>query len=982
MTGNSSNRKFRINFCNICGLKANINEIFSHLQFESPQILALSETQVFNDVDSSQFNCQGYNFIYSFFPHRGVGIYIRSDVPFTRHSELEYFSEARFSFIWISFRVRKSIIYFCFLYRSSELSHELTADYFDRLSSSIDSIYSRSPGAEIVFAGDFNIHNRNWLPFSHNVDLPGIYTELFAGVNSLSQLVSLPTFIPRRVDFNSSLLDLFLTSDPSKYSVQVLAPLGNSDHALVSSSFAIDSISSSNSYPNSSSSRIVWNFKEAHWEDMNRYFFTFNWSLCLVRDANLSAELISKIIVSAMHRFIPYSLKKVGPRPLNWFSVTSRQAIQSKNIAYNRFISNASSSSRESYVSARNLCKSVVAREKFRFDQKIREKILCSSKGSRDFWNIIGSISRNFRSSSIPVLIDSRGCPIVDPLEKANLLASKFASNSSLDDSNFNPPSSRRPSCNMGSIFFRERAVLKVLLGLNIHKSAGPDGIPPIVLKSCARSLCRPLRNLYYLSFSTGIFPRSWKIANVQPVPKKGKSSDPSNYRPISITSILSKVMEKIVNRKILSYLESNNLLDDRQYGFRPRRSTGDLMTYLSHEIGRSIHSSGEAQVLSLDIAKAFDRVSHKGLLAKLECCGVPQSIMGWIRSFLEGRNIRVVLDGSQSDPFPILSGVPQGSVLSPTLFLVFINDLLSSTLNPIHSFADDSTLHCSYELNRTNTLTQILSARASLVSSLNDDLDRIHSWGLANLVEFNASKTQGCLFSRKNSPFHPSLVFDGALLKNSSSLVSLGMTLSEDLSWYKHILVLAKKAASRIGFLRRCQKYLSSESLGLVYKAFIRPILEYNSHVWSGALASSKYFVDRIQKRAIKIINNREITDVLDSLEHRRNVGCLALFYRYFHRKCSLEITRIMPSVASLSVSHYRTRNVVSAHPFQVRLEFCRTDQFKNSFIPRTSRLWNLLPSRVFPDSYDIQVFKTNVHNFFRTNPLHITPGQAYPIV
>lgn len=974
---NRGDSKFKLDFTNICGLKSNLNSVFSHLQNQSPGVLALSETQVFNDNDIGQYDCPGYSFTSAFFPHRGVGIYIRNDIPFSRLSHFEIRAHAKFAFIWLKIVVNHRKIYFCFLYRSSELSSDLFFEELDQLSSTIDSIYNSCHDAEIIVAGDFNIHNQRWLIHSPRTDLPGLYTEVFSLSNSMSQLVDEPTYIPRQASINPSLLDLFLTTDPFKYSVKIEAPLGNSDHVVVSASFQCALVSKNNSdIPN----RLVWHYKNAKWPELNSYFQNFDWSICFHGDVDSATTMITNTILCGMRRFIPFQIIKRKTKSLSWFSEACKRAVHSKNSAFSVYKQNPTTINRESYVSARNTCNSTIAHDKHVFGQKIKEKILNCTKGDRAFWNIVGSINKNFTtSSSIPPLVDGNGNTIINSSEKANLLASKFSSNSILNDFNRTPPIISHVTSHMKDIYFRGRAVTKVLLDLNVNKAAGPDGIPPKVLKMCAQGLTKPLRRLFYYSYSSGIFPTSWKFANVQPVPKKGSRSDPSNYRPIAITSILSKVMEKIINRKLMSYLEVNKLLSDRQYGFRSKRSTGDLMTCLTDRISRSIHGYGESHILSLDIAKAFDRVWHKALLAKLLAFGVGDTFNRWISNFLYSRSIRVVLDGISSSSFPIDAGVPQGSALSPTLFLIFINDLLSSTENSIHSFADDSSLHYSYQLPRQHSSNDVTVAREAMASSINSDLVRIRDWSKVNLVEFNVSKTQACIFTNKRTVDIPPIVFNSEVICEAPNLISLGMSMSENNVWHDHMVEATKKAASRIGFLRRAKLYLNSENLALIYKSFIRPVLEYNSHIWAGAPAASKRFVDKIQKRAIKMINDEAFTSSFDSLDHRRTVASLCLFYRYFNRDCSVEISELMPRLAHFPV---RTRRNANMHRYSVDIEFARTDRLRNSFIPRTSRIWNSLPNFVFPNCYDLKSFKTNIIRHLRDNPLRIIPGQSYPVV
>ncbi len=244
--------------------------------------------------------------------------------------------------------------------------------------------------------------------------------------------------------------------------------------------------------------------------------------------------------------------------------------------------------------------------------------------------------------------------------------------------------------------------VFYALSGLHSRKACGPDGVPHIVLKISASVLAPCLVKLFHLCLTTYIFPSCWKFAYIQPVPKKGDRSNLSNYRPIALASCLSKDFESILNKKILKQLSDHNFLSDHQYGFRKMWSTGDLLDFLTESWSSSLRDFGESFAVALDISKAFDRVWHKSLLFKPPSYGFYLFLCTFILSFLSDRSISTVVDGHCSSSKPINSGVPQESVLSPTLFLLFIYDLLNLTQCPIHSFADGSTLHYSTSVIRS----------------------------------------------------------------------------------------------------------------------------------------------------------------------------------------------------------------------------------------------------------------------------------------
>ena len=236
-------------------------------------------------------------------------------------------------------------------------------------------------------------------------------------------------------------------------------------------------------------------------------------------------------------------------------------------------------------------------------------------------------VSQNFCQSYFHPLKNNSDSSSTTPSSKVNLFASIFASNSNLDDQGVQlhhfPPS----KFTMSPIKFSTRKVRQTLLQLDTSKSKGPDGIPAIVLKTCAPELAPILNKLFQLSYTLGTFPTSWKQAHVFPITKRGDKSNPLNYRLIAITSLISKTRDTIITKQLLTCLETNNLLSDHQYGFRKARSTDGLLAYAVHVWSSALESSGESRVISLEISKAFDHAWHKGLLAKLPMFGLNQTL-------------------------------------------------------------------------------------------------------------------------------------------------------------------------------------------------------------------------------------------------------------------------------------------------------------------------------------------------------------------
>ena len=509
------------------------------------------------------------------------------------------------------------------------------------------------------------------------------------------------------------------------------------------------------------------------------------------------------------------------------------------------------------------------------------------------------------------------------------------------------------------NISITPKMVNKVITNLDSSKASGPDFIPVVVLKNCEPELSYILAKLFNKCLKESCFPDCWKVSSVVPVFKNvGERSTAKNYRPVSLLSVVSKVFEKLVNNRIVDHLEKCGLFSDFQYGFRSSRSTADLLTVVSDRIARAFNRSGATRAVALDISKAFDRVWHAGLLHKLKSYGISGQIFGLISSFLSNRRLRVVLDGKSSEEYPVNAGVPQGSILGPTLFLLYINDLPDDVICNIAIYADDTTLYS--KCNQASDLWQQLELASELESDLRDTVD----WGRKWLVDFNAGKTQLVSFDRSKNTGAINVKMDGSVLEDKTSFKMLGLTFSSKLDWGAYIVSIAKTASKKIGALIRSMKFLSPEVALYLYKSTIRPCMEYCCHVWAGAPSCYLELLDKLQKRICRTVGP-SLAASLEPLAHRQNVASLSLFYRYYFGRCSSELAQLVPLPYSRGRS---TRYSDRLHDFSVTIPRCYKDVYVNSFFPRTARLWNSLPIECFPLTYDLSGFKSRINRYLLT--------------
>ena len=489
----------------------------------------------------------------------------------------------------------------------------------------------------------------------------------------------------------------------------------------------------------------------------------------------------------------------------------------------------------------------------------------------------------------------------------------------------------------MKDINIQVDGVEKLLGYINPHKAKGPDEIHGRVLKECKNIIAPILTIIFQKSLLSGTIPSDWKHANVCPVFKKGDKHDPKNYRPISLTCICCKLCEHIIASSLMKHLEDSNILYDLQHGFRSSRSCETQLMSFVQDLAQSVNKNIQTDLIIMDFAKAFDKVSHRHLLYKLSYYGINNNALHWISDFLNQRTQSVVLEGEKSDTIPVTSGVPQGTVFGPILFLVYINDfneyLKHSTLR---LFADDSIIY--------KQIHSINDAR-----DLQEDLDAAARWKQDWLMCFHPDKCNILSISQKQKPIQYTYKLHGHSLEKTDSTKYLGVTLQSNLKWDKHINNITSKANQTLNFLRRNLKVNSQKIKDHAYKALVRPKLEYSSCIWDPSHTNQIKQIEKVQRRADRFTCNRyhntsSVTDMLEDLDWptlqvRRLKTRLIMFYKIIHFQVA-----IYPSDL-LFHSDSRTRQ---SNPNCYKHIQTSKDAYKYSFYPRTIIQWNQLPSSI----------------------------------
>ena len=443
---------------------------------------------------------------------------------------------------------------------------------------------------------------------------------------------------------------------------------------------------------------------------------------------------------------------------------------------------------------------------------------------------------------------------------------------------------------------------------------------------------------IYFSSLKTCDVPQDWKVAKVVPIYKNGEKKSVCNYRPVSLLSTCSKVLEHFIFKHIITFLESETFLVDYQHGFRRGFSTVTQLLHTVHTFGSVIDNSGQVDTVFLDFAKAFDRVSHRKLLYKLKHVLDNDCLLRWMDSYLTNRKQFVCVGNAESIELPVLSGVPQGSVLGPLLFLVFINDLrVDKPSIQCRFFADDC----------------VLFSKISCVSDqkcLEESIQTILLWCKKWQMDLNVKKCVQMSVTLKKVPLFFSYTINSNALEVVNEYKYLGVTITSNLSWAVHIEQIIKKASSKLWSLRRKMRHCTSATKLTAYKSLIRPLLEYADIVWDPHSQSLIHQLEGLQKKSLRFIYNSygidsHVTPLYAAsgvpiLSCRRKVKRLKFLHNIIHNKAGLNFDDYLEYNASRD-TRWKHENLL------VELR-CRKDVFKYSFFPRSVCEWNELPPSV----------------------------------
>ena len=659
-------------------------------------------------------------------------------------------------------------------------------------------------------------------------------------------------------------------------------------------------------------------------------------------DINDAEAYFTNLLLTTCKEFIPCRLVKIDPGDKPWMTSLVKNAFKHRDKLHKKWKKSNSLIDLNIYKQSRHHANYVKSLAKLTHYRRIGQKLQDPDTNSKEYWHLVKSLYGTKIDAGIPPLKEN-DIIFSAAKDKADLLNKHFASKSSL------PPDHLRPvlpnniyetNSRFSELEIVDKDIIDAMKTMKLSGANGPDNISNRILKETITSICVPLKMLFNKSLNTATFPDKWKEAYVTPVFKSGDRQDKSNYRPISLLSNLGKLLERIVFKKLYEYCKENNLLTWRNSGYKKLDSTVNQMIFISHKIYDALSKGEEVCFVSLDASAAFDRVWHDGLIHKLKNKGISGTLLAWLVNYLTDRKQKVVIKGHSSDWNRNTAGVPQGSILGPLLFLIYVDDIVNDIDSQILLFADDASLF------------EIINDPETSFLRVNNDLEKLSNWASSWLVKFNPNKTKYMIFSKKLvKTDHPPLILNGRQIEKVSSHCQLGIVLHEGMQWNDHVNKICEKAGQRLSAMTRIANKIDNQTKLSIYLSFIRPTLEYGCAIFDNLSQEMAHTLESTQRRAALMItsaykctkNDNLLNELgLSPLSERRKYFKLVLFFKMKTQRTPEYLSNLCPPEVADKMT-YDLRNAAKIDEIKSTKNY-----FLKSFLPSTIKLWNNLPAQI----------------------------------
>ena len=944
-----------------------MNNSENHIPF-----FALTETHLSDSILDAEISINNYDVIRSDRTQRkqgGVALYLHHTITVDDTNKFsDNYTESVMTYL------KKSKLIIIVIYRAPNTP----SASFRKCLHSVETFINKNKNSDVLMMGDFNFRFLDWK--TETINKLGIPVEeqdqasLFLNFTHKHLLTQV---VQENTRNNISLIDLILTTDTELIHNICVEKSEMSDHDVVRCSFLHNNLQNEQETTTRSFQEKHpldnLNLARANWTDINEELKKIDW------DNEMSDHSVNEMY-STLEKIITNICSNNAPKRTR---CTHRSNIPNQRLALIRKKKRLNHKINYRKYACVNFPKNHIdklEKKKVEVELQIRESIKAQQESDelkaiekmktnpKMFFNYVKKHRKT--ASRIGPLADEQGIIHSDAKTKAELLQHQYTKvfsdpNKASTDHLKQDDEIDYPT--LEDISFTEEDVKKAIDSIPTSAAPGPDKLPAIILKQCKENIAYPIYKIWRKSLDTGDIPDTLKEQGIVPIFKKGNKSCPANYRPVSLTSHLIKLFEKILRAKIVTYIEDNNILTNQQHGFRRYRSCLTQLLIHIDNILNIVGNENNVDVIYLDFAKAFDKVDHKILLCKLHKMGIQGRIYNWIKSFLSNRTQKVIVDGEASESAEVKSGVPQGTVLGPILFLLFINDIADAMeFASIQLFADDSKL-----------TMKILTDEDH--QKLQKDIDAAIMWSLLNNMELNKEKFQLMQYGIHNELKQSYRLDADNTLTKSTEIKDLGVTESEDLSWLTHITNISNDGKKFASWILRSFKTRSTAILQL-FKIFVISKMEYAAPLW---MPYKKQDIERLESI------QRTFTSKLDNLEE----------YNYHERLQILKLYSLQRRRERFCIiTMWKIANEL--HPNQLNLQFYHTRRFglkcrrklytskrvhiktiqHNSFASIGPALFNCIPKKI-KDKESLSSFKAALDKFLKMIP-DKPPISGYPVL
>lgn len=850
--------------------------------------------------------------------------------------------------IWVSLFIKnkdRSIrkIHLCVVYLIKENEGNSFNDQLVNFTNNLSQIVDANPHDTFIIMGDFNFTYIDWFLERNSLQPTGISGNAQISFFDVLSECNLRQFNSCRNVINNRILDYVLCS--SDISV---CP---SDSSLVPEDAhhkALDINLDLYVEPLQPKPRSKYMYHAADFNGINLALKELNWNSLF---SNKTLEEAVKSFYDELYelrdKFIPKKNTYMTSYP-HWYNTPLKKLLKEKFKFLTRYKKYKNKADKNSFTLLRKRAKDLEELCYKQYMESVQKSII---KNPKMFWSFVKS--RYGGSNTLPSTLtyESQSADTGDGI--ANLFSRYFHTNflnvnhPANSISNVDRTLDSNNSTSIGYITIDQKEVFNLLSTLDRNKGAGPDDIVPLFIIKCAEYLSLPLSLLYHRSITEGIMPKIWKSAYISPIHKSGDRNNVMNYRPISKLCVFAKVLERLVYSKVYSALSP--IFIKEQHGFLKKRSTTTNLLLFGEFVSKNMDDGEQVDAVFTDYSKAFDRIDHSILLEKLSYAGIHGSLFRWFSSYIKNRSQAVVVSGFTSAWSNVPSGVPQGSLLGPLLFVLFINDIDSCFLSSqFILYADDMKIY-----------KQIKSVEDCL--ALQQDLHRFERFCLANKLDLNVSKCISISFTRKINKINFTYALKDRDLTVVSEIRDLGVTQDSKLVYDTHIDTIVKKAYKSLGFIKRtCSQFSSIKLIKILYCSLVRSILEYSSQVWNPRYQTYIDRIEMIQRKFLKYLQYkckcndanyeaRCVRQHMLPLHVRRRIADLTFL-------CKIGQNEV-DSPQLLSCINIRVQRALRHYRF-LAAPTCATNYRQNSYFLRVVTSFNELTD--FPD---LDLFNTKPH-------------------